>query len=454
MDAKYIIIIVVVIAIVLVLAFVAANLVGNGSGATPVSLDEEVQRIRDRGEPVTGEELNAWYVTPVNGTNAADIYTQAFTVYVAPTEGLGANLPLTGEADWGSREAPISSAMLGAIQAHCQNNAQTLALLYEGAGRSECRYPIDMGAWPDTELPHLARLRSCVRLLCEQAVVCAASADTAGAVDALCTAQTLGESLVAEPALLSQLAREAFGSIVFITTNRVVSVAPFTDHDLSRLAASLKVDEDSAGLRRGMIGERVSVLSFDSWLGSGVGQALSTMPANDSEISQLVLDVLGIGYSLEQDLGFAMRIFAELIPAFGQPLAEAADTVKELQDRVDEAPDQQHIYTKMFLPDLVRVHEVRLRTVAKCRTASAGLAVLRYARANGDAPSSLDDLVPVYLTSVPADPYDGQPLRYRREAGGFVVYSISMNRRDDGGGENADFMQAWKEGDLTFAVSL
>ena len=68
-------------------------------------------------------------------------------------------------------------------------------------------------------------------------------------------------------------------------------------------------------------------------------------------------------------------------------------------------------------------------------------------------PDSLDQVVPRYMPAVPLDPYDGQPLRYRKEADKFVVYSISENGRDDGGIEGS-VKQEWLSGDITFAVSL
>jgi hypothetical protein len=68
------------------------------------------------------------------------------------------------------------------------------------------------------------------------------------------------------------------------------------------------------------------------------------------------------------------------------------------------------------------------------RTSIATLAAERYRRAHGgDAPVSLDALVPDYLAAVPQDPFSGQPLRYRRTADSYVVYSVDVNRIDDGG---------------------
>ena len=37
------------------------------------------------------------------------------------------------------------------------------------------------------------------------------------------------------------------------------------------------------------------------------------------------------------------------------------------------------------------------------------------------------------LTEVPRDPFDGQPLRFRRSNGRFLIYSVGEDRTDDGG---------------------
>jgi hypothetical protein len=63
----------------------------------------------------------------------------------------------------------------------------------------------------------------------------------------------------------------------------------------------------------------------------------------------------------------------------------------------------------------------------------AALAVERFRLARGRWPESLADVVPEVLAAVPADPFDGQPLRYRRTAGGVVIYSIGPDGADDGG---------------------
>jgi hypothetical protein len=77
-----------------------------------------------------------------------------------------------------------------------------------------------------------------------------------------------------------------------------------------------------------------------------------------------------------------------------------------------------------------------LRDHALLRCGLVALAAERYRRAHGNWPPAAADLVPAYLPAVPLDPFDGQPLRYRRTDGGVVVYSIGEDQRDDGGDAN------------------
>jgi hypothetical protein len=67
------------------------------------------------------------------------------------------------------------------------------------------------------------------------------------------------------------------------------------------------------------------------------------------------------------------------------------------------------------------------------RTARAALALERHRLLNGKLPESLDMLVPDHLPAIPADPFDGQPLRYGQLEPQIVIYSIGSDRQDDGG---------------------
>ena len=58
----------------------------------------------------------------------------------------------------------------------------------------------------------------------------------------------------------------------------------------------------------------------------------------------------------------------------------------------------------------------------------------RFRRAKGGLPETLDELMPEFIEAIPKDVFDRKPLRYRRNAdGGYDLWSIGSNRKDDGG---------------------
>jgi hypothetical protein len=61
------------------------------------------------------------------------------------------------------------------------------------------------------------------------------------------------------------------------------------------------------------------------------------------------------------------------------------------------------------------------------------IALHRYRLADGDFPATLDELVPEFLPTLPLDPMDGKPLRYRLKVSGPVLYSIGADGFDGGG---------------------
>lgn len=73
---------------------------------------------------------------------------------------------------------------------------------------------------------------------------------------------------------------------------------------------------------------------------------------------------------------------------------------------------------------------------ATIRMASLACALERFRIANARYPERLEELVPQFIGKLPHDPCDGQPFRYRITPEGYLLYSIGMDRKDDGGKVN------------------
>ncbi len=60
-------------------------------------------------------------------------------------------------------------------------------------------------------------------------------------------------------------------------------------------------------------------------------------------------------------------------------------------------------------------------------------ALAAYRVDNGSYPEKLADLKPKYVAEVPKDIFDDADLHYRRDSGGYLLYSVGPNGKDDGG---------------------
>lgn len=75
-----------------------------------------------------------------------------------------------------------------------------------------------------------------------------------------------------------------------------------------------------------------------------------------------------------------------------------------------------------------------LRTQTLVNEGQIACALERYRNAHGSYPEVIDTLVPRFIGRLPRDIVNGEPLRYRLTGdGGFLLYSVGWNEKDDGG---------------------
>jgi len=104
-----------------------------------------------------------------------------------------------------------------------------------------------------------------------------------------------------------------------------------------------------------------------------------------------------------------------------------------LHEWENQLPQEKNLASVLVMTGLPRVPFACQQAQARLRTTIAALAVERYRLDRGRWPDSLDALCPCYLSSVPVDPFDFEPLRYRRVRDGVVIYSCGPDGEDNGG---------------------
>ena len=108
------------------------------------------------------------------------------------------------------------------------------------------------------------------------------------------------------------------------------------------------------------------------------------------------------------------------------------------------------MFAAMLLPAGFGLAEKCAQAQASVDLARVACALERYRLARGGYPEKLDALTPQFLTQLPHDVINGQPLKYRRtDDGRFVLYSVGWNETDDGGrvGLNSKGKHDWGKGD-------
>src|SRR6185503_14917078 len=107
----------------------------------------------------------------------------------------------------------------------------------------------------------------------------------------------------------------------------------------------------------------------------------------------------------------------------------------KLEKLEEECKTSSNVLIVGLVPKMTTVSAAEARSQALLRCAAVALACERYRQSNKGAwPETLDALVKAkLLDAVPRDPFDGQPLRYRRTKEGVVVYSIGADGTDNHG---------------------
>jgi hypothetical protein len=129
-----------------------------------------------------------------------------------------------------------------------------------------------------------------------------------------------------------------------------------------------------------------------------------------------------------------------------QPVPAALDGFEKLEKTI-RATRGGGVLAGLLLPAAYRCLFVSLDGDATRDLVRLAVAARGYKAKHGKYPEKLADLVPDFIAEVPLDPYDGRPMRLRREKGEIVIYSIGRDRVDDGG---RPWDEQKQEGDLVF----
>jgi hypothetical protein len=116
------------------------------------------------------------------------------------------------------------------------------------------------------------------------------------------------------------------------------------------------------------------------------------------------------------------------------PYEKRARQVPTVKETLQSLPAHRYALVRVLVGDVDRVTEEGFRGKILHEATLTILALQRYRQEKGSYPATLDELkAGGYLDVLPADPYSDKPLSYGVTDGGFVLYSLGPDFRDDGG---------------------
>lgn len=398
--------------------------------------------LRQAGRPLTPEELIPPEIP--DSENAAWLYTSAFALL--RTEGNAKTvLDLTGDSSFlwtmnrtaqsysGNPESEYESRTLEALlQKEVIGNV--LRLVEQGTARPQCRFELEYfrGA---TLLPtHLHGIAAVNSLLQAKALFEAHRGETEKAWQTVATEARFADALRTEPVLHSQNYRLGQLSDLADILQQVSAIA-LPDEDTARRIADALEIAGSPSLAQGLDFERVTRGTYhlgqteelwelgDLLKGRG-GVTVRTDPF-------LTLELLNPAVR-QADRAALQRTLRKMAEIAERPYWETPAQMDWRMDLPKYCVFARSLATRQFELN----YQVRMQ--AKLRVARTAFALLRHKAAFGNYPDTLAGLDAQFLDETLLDPYTGQPLVYRPESGGFVLYSLGENRTDDGGQESKD----------------
>ena len=411
-----------------------------------------------RGEPLTLAELAAKSPPIPDAENAAVVllelwkesepqFWQAFIDGRAPLPErnvvpVDPDLPILGSnATRPSRVQPLSPAALSAAEDYLKSHAAHMERVRAALRRPRCRFPVKFNDGYDALLPHLSKLKGEAQLFRLEALVATERGDNDAAITALGNPGRIGTLLAEEPFLITQLVRIACFTMVVDGAQHLLCRRELAPSQLARLDTMLDELKLPSSLRWAYIAERAAGLNIYEQSGDALARiASSSDGSNDvkpADYRRLVRVMNAIGLA-SADRRLMLESFDEAIELADkdshQDLSRRREIFAEAGRKARRFPPK--LFSSFLLPAMQRVPNKYANLEARRRAAVTAVAVqkLRLTQ-GGKLAEQLDELVPRFLPSVPLDPYDGQPLRYKRRPAGFVVYSIGPDGRDDGGQE-------------------
>jgi len=387
----------------------------------------EFAKFKAAGIPTSLSEI--YPKQPPDDQNAFPIYIKIGDVRSFPSGNdeilaLAVLNPGATETDWKNAHAFLHA------------NADLVAAVHEAASKPQCVMP----GRADTKNPsaalmsEMAPIRRAARLLSIESQVLAYDGKSREAIKNAGLGFHISDHAYQNPILLGMLVGIASDAI---TINSVESIMLLNRHQPNVVAEAGQMLESS----------RHSHTMIDALKGEAAFGISQMAFIRNSIHGSADLDALAAGGELPATLHLSKMTTAEWndfvdsnniqwMKYFREIIADAADPYPTLSAKfakIDAGMAAQHgndVYLLQALdPPFTKVAVKEAQNDARAAIVQASAALYIWRAKHGEYPATLQEAT----DTVPADPFDLKPIRYRRDGAGFVLYSVGDSGKYDGG---------------------
>jgi hypothetical protein len=322
----------------------------------------------------------------------------------------------------------------------------------EAMRRPYARFPVHYEDNYAALLPHLTHLRNLAKTyrLHALAELAAGKTDTALADVRMCL--RLADTIRDEPMLITFLVRVAILDLAIQPVWEGLISHRWSEGQLATLQSTFERTDQFEPFVKSLRGERLLSYHQIRMVRENRDQIADVFSRDGktNTLSRVFAHAVPSGWFYQNELRMDRFYTEGLLPAIDPDLQRIYPKVAAAADRrVKTMRDTPYsIMCKIFAPAVVRHSRKAALSQAGVNQAAVACTLERYRLAHGEFPEKLDVLVPQFLSKIPHDVIDGQPLRYSRTTSNeFILYSIGWNEIDDGG-QIAVTSGKWPQQDL------
>lgn len=365
-------------------------------------------------------------------------YQNAAPLYVQLNGYLAAN-PLTG----GDRILDdVRSVKMPTAQEHeqlrqaVQHRQDILQRVHRAAKLPFCAFNRNYAQGASLMLPEYARMRAGVRMLTAESTLLLADGKPLDAIQNQTQGFHMAQHAEADPIIIANLVAIALDAITLRGMERVLYAAGEQPGVAQAVEQSVAQNWMPHSLKYGMGGEFVmATVEIERMRKAGPGSLKDLGGALEDGFKGQA-QRFGLQQSanwqkfLNNNESVLLREIKQTALTVDLPFWEAHPPLKAAEARLEgKKDDSNYVLTGIFLPVFTQAETKQAQNRAQAAVTRTAALVLAWKQRHGTFPNTLQQAV----TEVPADPFDGKPLRYRHEGKGFVVYSVGETGKFDGG---------------------